>query len=50
MKKSKFAGERIAYALLQTYLGVTVADVCRKMGVSEATFYRWKQHIAGWSR
>lgn len=47
MKKSKFTGERIAYALRQADLGVTVAEVCRKMGISEATFYRWKQLCGG---
>ncbi len=39
MKKSKFAGEQIAYALRQADLGVLVAEVCRKMGISETTFY-----------
>ena len=34
MKKSKFTGEQIAYALRQADLGVTVAEVCRKMGIS----------------
>ena len=33
MKKSKFTGEQIAYALRQADLGVTVAEVCRKMGI-----------------
>lgn len=40
MKNSKFTGEQIAYALIQADLSVTVAEVCWKMGVSEATFYR----------
>ena len=47
MKKSKFTGEQIAYALRQADLGVPVAEVCRKMGISEATFYRWKQLYGG---
>lgn len=47
MKKSKFTGEQIAYALRQAELGVTVAEVYRKMGISEATFYRWKQIYGG---
>lgn len=34
MKKSKFTGEQIAYALRQADLGVTAAEVCRKMGIS----------------
>ncbi len=47
MKKSKFTGEQIAYALRRAELGVTVAEVYRKMGISEATFYRWKQIYGG---
>jgi putative transposase len=47
MKKSKFTGEQIAYTLRQAVLGVSVAEVCRKMGISEATFYRSKQLYGG---
>ena len=47
MKKSKFTCEQIAYALRQDDLGVSVAEVCRKMGISEASFYRWKQLYGG---
>jgi putative transposase len=47
MKKSKFTGEQIAFALRQAEVGTAVAEVCRKMGVSEATFYRWKQLYGG---
>lgn len=39
MKKSKFTGEQIAFALRQAEVGTPVAEVCRKMGVSEATYY-----------
>ncbi len=39
MKKSKFTEEQIAYALKQAELGTPVAEVCRKMGISDATFY-----------
>lgn len=35
MKKSKFTGEQIAFALRQAEVGTPVAEVCRKMGVSE---------------
>jgi putative transposase len=42
MKRSKFTEERIAYALRQTETGTAPADVCRQLGVSEATFYVWK--------
>jgi putative transposase len=37
MKKTKFTEAQIVFALRQTDTGVTVAEVCRKMGVSEAT-------------
>jgi putative transposase len=43
MKKSKFTEEQIAFALKQAELGSTVDEVCRKMGISEATFYLWKK-------
>lgn len=39
MKRSKFTEEQIAFALKQAESGVTVAEVCRKMGISENTFY-----------
>jgi putative transposase len=38
MKRSKFSEEQIAYALRQVEGGSPVADVCRQIGVSEATF------------
>jgi putative transposase len=47
MKKSKFTGEQIAFALRQAEVGTAVAEVCRKMGIAEATFYRWKQLYGG---
>lgn len=47
MKKSKFTGEQIAFALRQAEVGTPVAEVCRKMGVSEATYYHWKQLYGG---
>ncbi len=47
MKKSRFTEEQIAYALKQAELGMAVADVCRKLGVSEATFYNWKKKYGG---
>ena len=46
MKKSKFSEEQIAYALRQVESGTAVADVCRQLGVSEATFYVWKRKFA----
>jgi putative transposase len=43
MKKSKFSEEQVAYALREVEGGRPVADVCRQMAVSEATFYVWKK-------
>ena len=47
MKKSRFTDQQIAFALQQAEAGTPVAEVCRKMGVSEATYFRWKQKYAG---
>lgn len=46
MKRSKFSEEQVAYALRQAESGTAVADVCRQLGVSEATFYAWKKKYA----
>jgi putative transposase len=46
MKRSKFSEEQIAYALRQAESGTAVGDVCRQLGVSEATFYAWKKKYA----
>ena len=43
MKRSKFTEEQILFALTQADSGQPVGDVCRQMGVSEATFYVWKK-------
>jgi putative transposase len=43
MKRSKFTEEQVSYALRQAEGGTPVADVCRQLGVSEATFYVWKK-------
>lgn len=50
MKEARFTEEQIAFALLQAELGTPVAEVCRKMGISEATYFRWKQKSAAWGR
>ena len=47
MKKSKFTEQQIAFALQQAEGGTSVGEVCRKMGIAEATFYRWKQLYGG---
>jgi putative transposase len=46
MKKSRFTEEQITFALRQADSGTPVADVCRQLGVSEATFYIWKKKYA----
>ncbi len=43
MKKSRFSDEQIAHALRQSEAGTPVAEITRKLGVSEATFYAWKK-------
>jgi putative transposase len=46
MKRSRFSEEPVAYALRQTEQGTPVPNVCRQLGVSEATFYVWKKKYA----
>lgn len=43
MKRSRFTEEQISYALRQAESGTPVGDVCRQLGVSEASFYVWKK-------
>ena len=43
MKKSRYTEEQIAYVLRQAESGTPVADVCRGLEISEATFYVWKK-------
>ena len=47
MKRSKFTEAQIVFALKQTETGTAVAEVCRKLGISEATFYNWKKEYGG---
>ncbi|EBB6884335.1 IS3 family transposase, partial [Salmonella enterica] len=47
MKKTRYTEEQIAFALKQAEIGTRVGEVCRKMGISEATFYNWKKKFAG---
>ena len=45
MPRKRFTNEQIAFALRQAENGATVDEVCRKMGVSEPTFYRGKKQF-----
>ncbi len=47
MKKSRYTAEQIAFALRQAESGTPVPEVCRKMEISEQTYYRWKRKFAG---
>ena len=47
MPRKRFTNEQIAFALQQSESGTTVEEICRRMGVSEPTFYRWKKQFIG---
>jgi putative transposase len=47
MKKSKFTEEQVVYALKHAEAGVPIKELCRKYGVSEATFYAWRKKYGG---
>ena len=47
MKRSKFTDEQITFALRQAETGTRVAEVCRKMGIYEATSFNWKKKLGG---
>ena len=47
MKKTRYTEEQIAFALKQAETGTRVGEVCRKMGISEATYYNWKKKFSG---
>ena len=47
MKRSRFTEEQIIGVLKEHELGSKTADLCRKHGISEATFYNWKSKFGG---
>ena len=47
MKKSRLTDQQIAFALKQVETGTPIEDVCRKLGISQQTFCRWKRKFAG---
>lgn len=47
MKKSRFSEEQIIAVLKEHQAGIAVADICRKHGISDATFYNWRNRYGG---
>lgn len=47
MKKKRYTEEQIAHTLRQAEAGTPVKEICRKLGVTEQTFYRWKRKFLG---
>ncbi len=47
MRKSRFTPEQILQALRTAESGTPVVEICRKLGVTETTFYRWKKQFTG---
>jgi len=47
MRKSKFTEEQIAMALRQHEAGTTVGEICRKLEISDTTFFRWQKQYGG---
>jgi len=47
VKRSQFTPEQVTFALRQAESGIPVVEVCRKMGITDQTFYRWKKKYLG---
>jgi putative transposase len=47
MKRSRFSDQQIAFVLRQADEGTAIAEVCRKVGISEATYYNWPKKFGG---
>lgn len=47
MKRKRFSVEQIVTALKQVELGMPIADLTRRLGISEVTYYRWRKQYSG---
>ena len=47
MKKSRYTEQQITLVLNQVESGTSIEEVCRKIGISQQTFYRWKKRYGG---
>ena len=47
MKSSRYSAEQVAFAMPQAESATPVPEICRKMGIAEQTFYRWKKKYTG---
>ena len=47
MKSSRYSPEQVVFAMRQAESGTAVTEICRKMGIVEQTFYRWKKKYVG---
>ena len=47
MKRKRYTDEQISFALRQAESGTPIEEICRRMGISEPTFYRWRKKFAG---
>jgi putative transposase len=48
MKRKRFSVEQIVAIVKQAEMGMPVAELIRRVGISEQTFYRWKKQFTGW--
>ena len=48
MRRSRFSEEQIIEILKEHQAGGGVAELCRKYGISDATFYKWRSKYGGW--
>jgi len=47
MKRKRYSVEQIVAAVKQHEMGISVADIARKLGIAEGTFYKWKKEYGG---